>query len=100
VGTFLAITVHPAPSASEPWIPPIKRTGALKRDALNESLVHQYLADAHTLEESDWVYLHAVVYAEQIHPWTIDQVDALGPIEGRNAARCSRRASRGTASSA
>lgn len=73
--------------SSNPWVPVIKRSGALKRDLLNVIPEHQFTTDAYVLSESDWVYLQAVLYAEQIHPWTVDQVDALGPIEGPNAAR-------------
>lgn len=72
---------------TDPWVPAIKRSVALKRDNLNVYLVAQFTTNDHVLAESDWVYLQAAVYAEQIHPWTLDQVDALGPIEGPNAQR-------------
>lgn len=74
-------------AATHPWIPAIKRSGALKRDLLNVALVAVYESESLVLNESDWVYLQAVLYAEQIHPYTLDQIGALGPIEGPNAAR-------------
>lgn len=72
---------------TNPWVPAIRRSAALKRDALNVELVATFTGDPHVLSESDWVYLQVSMYAEQIHPWTVDQIDALGPIEGENAAR-------------
>lgn len=85
MGTFFEMAVHP--TSSNPWEAPYRRSGALKRDALNVALFHQYTTDPFVLDEADWVYLQALVYAEQIHPWTVDQVSELGGIESRNAKR-------------
>lgn len=73
--------------STNPWDPVVKKSVALKRDSLNAHLIGQFTSNARVLAESDWVYLQALLYAEQIHPWTVDQVAALGPIEGRNAMR-------------
>lgn len=85
MGLFVAIDVQA--SDPVPWKAPLRRPAALKRDALNTSLSHTYTSTLHTLTEAEEVYLVAELYAEQIHPWTVDQVAALGAIEGRDAAR-------------
>lgn len=85
MGTIISMSIQPP--STDPWVPLIRRGAALKRDLLNVDLIGSYTGDAHVFDEAEWVYLQAVTYAEQVHPWTVDQIDALGPIEGANAMR-------------
>lgn len=79
-----SINVEPAP-VSKPWIPAAERGPKLK--ATGPSLVHTLTTDAYVLEEADYVYLEIVLRAYQIHPATIAELAALGPVGGANAQR-------------
>lgn len=81
--TLSNITVEPAQASL--WLPAVKRSPALKPST---GTVHTYTADQRVLTgEAEWVHLEVVTYAEQYHPATIEYLDGLGPIEGRDMAR-------------
>ena len=65
---------------------PIRLRGPKLR-ASGTDLVHVYETDTKALSEADWVYLSVVCSAYQIHPATVAQLAALGPVGGDNAKR-------------
>jgi hypothetical protein len=80
--TLGSMAIHAA--QPYPWVAPERRSAALK--ASGGGLVHTYESDAQALGAAAWVYLQAVIYAEQIHPATADDLDAMS---GRDLARWS-----------
>lgn len=81
-----ALTTEVAPSASEKlWLPPEMRGTKLK--PTGSGLVHTFTTDTYVLAESDWVYLQIALVAYQIHPATVAELSALGPVGGPNAKR-------------
>lgn len=83
MGSIVSLSIGAA--VNSPWIPAVRRSAHLK--ATGVALTGSYTTDVHAFSEPDEVYLQAVTYAEQVHPWTVEQVAALGPIEGPNARR-------------
>lgn len=78
------IALHPI-STIKPWIPLEERGDQLK--PTGSGLVHVYTTDAYVLTEADWVYLQIALIAHQIHPATVAELAALGPVGGANAKR-------------
>lgn len=78
------MTVEAAPTP-HPWIPLSERGSKLKATA--GSTTHSYTTDDRVLASAGWVYLQIVFKAYQIHPATVDELDVLGPVGGRNALR-------------
>lgn len=68
-------------------VPPQYQTSALK--ATGGGTLHTYTGDAQSLSSLQEVHLEVVLVAYQIHPYTLDQLDQLGPIGGRNWRRWS-----------
>lgn len=81
-----ALTTELAPSATESlWLPPELRGKKLKPSG--GGLSHSFTTDAYVLDQSDWVYLQVALVAYQIHPATVADLSALGPVGGENAKR-------------
>lgn len=78
------MTIEAAPTVFL-HLPPIERGSKLKATA--GSTTHQYETDARSIEEADWMYLQVVHAAYQVHPATVAQLAALGPVGGRDALR-------------
>jgi hypothetical protein len=73
------------PGNAQPWVPKKYRGTVLKSDGV--ALSSSYTTDPKLLSEADWVYLQIVCVAYQIHPATVAQLAALGPVGGANAQR-------------
>ena len=79
-----SISLEAAPPV-KPWIPLERRGPKLK--ASGSSLTHTFTTDTEVLDSVDYVYLEIVLGAYQIHPATIKELAALGPVGGANARR-------------
>ena len=79
------ITIEAGPGDTEPWVPPERRGSKLRQSGVG--LTHSYTTDAQLFSESDWVYLQVVLSAYQIHPATVAELSALGPVGSTNAMR-------------
>jgi hypothetical protein len=84
--TLSSITIEAAPSAAAKLYLPVERHGE-KLKAQGVSLVHTYQTDVKVFSECDYVWLQVALVAWQIHPATIEELDALGPIGGANMRR-------------
>jgi len=82
--TTSALDVEAAPPASDLWVPITHRGAKLKPST---GLTHSYTTDTKLLTEADWVYLQIAYAAYQIHPATVADLAALGPVGGRDALR-------------
>lgn len=80
-----SVAVDPAPVSPGPW-KPVRERGP-KLIPSGSGLVHVYETDAKSLAEADWVRLSVVCSAYQIHPATVAELAALGPVGGANAQR-------------
>jgi hypothetical protein len=60
-----------------PGVPPVKQSPSLAPSG--GGLTHVYTSGTKIIAggEPDWVYLSAVLYAEQIHPATLEDLDAM-----------------------
>ena len=78
------VAIESAPTAF-PWLPASEQGAKVKPSGL--SLTHSYTTNTYPLDEADWVYLELVFAAYQIHPATVAELAALGPVGGENAKR-------------
>lgn len=78
-------TIEAGPGNTQPWTPRERRGYKLAPSGVG--LTHTYETDIKLLAEADWVYLQVVCCAYQIHPATVAELAALGPVGGANAAR-------------
>lgn len=79
-----AFSIEAAPTP-KPWITPA--FGGPKIKPSGGGLSHVYTTDTKTIAEADWVYLQVVLVAWQIHPATVAELAALGPVGSANAQR-------------
>lgn len=63
------------PPTVKRWLPPVRRTAYLEPNGID--LVSIAETPVRSFTEADWVYLQIVLYAEQIHPWTMEDIDQL-----------------------
>jgi hypothetical protein len=82
--TLASVSIEAAPVAKG-WITPT--FGGPKLKPSGGGLSHVYTTDAKVLAEADWTYLQVVLVAWQIHPATVAELAALGPVGGSNAKR-------------
>ncbi len=82
--TLSSVSIEAAPAAKG-WITPT--FGGPKLRPSGVGLSHVYTTDAKVLAEADWTYLQVVLVAWQIHPATVAELAALGPVGGSNAKR-------------
>jgi hypothetical protein len=83
---FASTTTEAAPSGADVFVtPPDRRLPRLKPSGATLSGV--YTTDTLVFAEADWVILQVALVAWQIHPATIAELAALGPLGGANAKR-------------
>lgn len=78
-----AMTIEAA--TPNPWLPVEHRGTKLKPSGVG--LIHSYETDPKDLLEADWAYLQVALVAYQVHPATVAELVALGPVGGANARR-------------
>lgn len=83
--TLASMTIEAAPPVTSVWVPAARRGPKLQPSG--SGLVHTYQTDPYVLDVADWVYLQVAVEAYQIHPATVAELAALGPVGGANAKR-------------
>lgn len=82
---YSEVSIEAAPSAAERLYLPREQRGKKAKPA--SGLSHTYTTDVYSMAEADWVYLQVTLVAYQIHPATIAELAALGPVGGPNARR-------------
>ena len=83
---YTEMTIEAAPNAQERQRLPAEMRGA-KLMPVGPALSHVYTTDTLTLDVADIVQLQVLLVAYQIHPATIAELAALGPVGGANAKR-------------